>query len=89
MEHFADRLANAVRRVGNPVCVGLDPRATNLPDALLTGNNPPLSVVAQAYAQFCNGVTDVVASLVPVVKVQAAFFRGARTTRHGGDGASD
>jgi orotidine-5'-phosphate decarboxylase len=30
--------------------------------------------VAQAYQQFCCGVIDVVASLVPVVKPQAAFF---------------
>ena len=31
MENFADRLANAVRRLGNPVCVGLDPRWESLP----------------------------------------------------------
>jgi orotidine-5'-phosphate decarboxylase len=30
--------------------------------------------VAEAYLRFCNGVLDVVAPLVPVVKVQAAFF---------------
>ena len=29
---------------------------------------------ATAYACFCNAITDVVAPLVPVVKVQAAFF---------------
>jgi orotidine-5'-phosphate decarboxylase len=30
--------------------------------------------MAEAYARFCNAVSDVVAPLVPVVKVQAAFF---------------
>ncbi|HEX3600312.1 MAG TPA: orotidine-5'-phosphate decarboxylase [Lacipirellulaceae bacterium] len=73
MEHFADRLAAAVRRTGNPVCVGLDPRAKNLPGGMLGDDTSP-PAIAGAYAQFCNGVCDVVASLIPVVKVQAAFF---------------
>jgi orotidine-5'-phosphate decarboxylase len=30
--------------------------------------------MAQAYAEFCRGVVDVVSSLVPAVKPQAAFF---------------
>jgi len=74
MEHFADRLTAAVRRAGNPVCVGLDPRAKNLPADLLRAGDQSFSAVAAAYARFCNGVSDVVAPLVPVVKVQAAFF---------------
>src|SRR4051794_9427706 len=32
--HFADRLAEAVRAKGNPVCVGLDPRWESLPLAI-------------------------------------------------------
>ena len=32
--HFADRLADAVRRSGNPVVVGLDPRYEQLPEGL-------------------------------------------------------
>ena len=74
MEHFADRLAAAVRRAGNPVCVGLDPRAKNLPAGLLPAGDRPFSAIADAYSRFCNGVSDAVAPLVPVVKVQAAFF---------------
>ena len=31
MDHFADRLAAAVRAKGNAVCVGLDPRWESLP----------------------------------------------------------
>lgn len=74
VDHFADRLAAAVARTGNPVCVGLDPRAKNLPTGLVPAGDGSLSATAEAYARFCNGVSDVVAALVPIVKVQAAFF---------------
>lgn len=73
MAHFADRLADAIRRKGNPVCVGLDPRASSLPPGLLA-ENADLSQTAAAYQAFCQGVVDAVAALVPVVKPQAAFF---------------
>ena len=74
LEHFSDRLAAAVKRTGNPVCVGLDPRAKNLPTGMLADGEQSSKVVASAYANFCIDVIDVVAPLVPVVKPQAAFF---------------
>ncbi|HEX4412206.1 MAG TPA: orotidine-5'-phosphate decarboxylase [Lacipirellulaceae bacterium] len=74
MEHFVDRLTAAIRRTGNAVCVGLDPRRKNLPAGLLPANENTLGAVANAYARFCNGVSDVLAALVPIAKVQAAFF---------------
>lgn len=75
MAHFADRLAAAVRRCGNPVMVGLDPRWENLPPNLRgDGDATDKERVARAYALFCRDVVDVVAPLVPVVKPQAAFF---------------
>ncbi len=40
----------------------------------MLANVRSVSAVADAYTRFCNGVSDVVASLVPIVKVQAAFF---------------
>lgn len=70
--HFADRLAAAVRQKGNPVLVGLDPRAESLPPGLMTGTGP--EAAARAYVAFCQGVIDVVAPLVAAVKPQAAFF---------------
>lgn len=73
MEHFADRLAAAIRRTGNAVCVGLDPRAKNLPPGML-GDDVRPATVAVAYIKFCYEVIDVVVPLVPIVKVQAAFF---------------
>ncbi len=75
MESFADRLAGNVIRCGNPVLVGLDPRFEQLPQGLQQGYDATDNVQkAAAYAEFCRGVIDVVASLVPAVKPQAAFF---------------
>lgn len=74
MPPFVDRLDAAVRRVHNPVLVGLDPRAESLPAGILPKDNADGTAVATAYGQFCRGVIDVVAPLVPAVKPQAAFF---------------
>lgn len=72
---FADRLDAAVRHCRNPVLVGLDPRAENLPPAILAnGETANVEETAAAYGRFCRGVIDVVAPLVPAVKPQAAFF---------------
>jgi orotidine-5'-phosphate decarboxylase len=73
--HFADQLAAAVTRCGNPVLVGLDPRLAQLPGPLWPSDEKPSwSAQADAYEQFSRGVIDVVAPLVPAVKPQAAFF---------------
>jgi len=72
---FADQLNAAVRRCRNPVLVGLDPRATSLPEGILPDQETAdLAKTAAAYERFCRGVIDVVAPLVPAVKPQAAFF---------------
>src|SRR5688572_19258972 len=72
-KHFADRLAAAVRAKGNPVLVGLDPRAESLPPGLVAGDGSPEDL-SFGYCEFCKRVIDVVAPLVPAVKPQAAFF---------------
>lgn len=75
MDAFPDRLDSAVRRCGNPVLVGLDPRAEMLPEGMLpSAGEAGAASAAAAYAKFCRGVIDVVATLVPAVKPQAAFF---------------
>jgi orotidine-5'-phosphate decarboxylase len=72
---FADRLAEAVRRRGNPVLVGLDPRADSLPPGFLDdANRQDLMKTAAAFGRFCREIIDVVAPLVPAVKPQSAFF---------------
>jgi orotidine-5'-phosphate decarboxylase len=73
--HFADRLASAVRGKGTALCVGLDPRWEQLPDAIKRRCEViTLEGVAAAFEAFCLRVLDVVAPLVPVVKPQSAFF---------------
>ena len=72
MTAFIDRLADAVRRCGNAVLVGLDPRYEQLPRALGEAAGP--GDRARLYAEFCRGVIDAVGPLVPAVKPQAAFF---------------
>ncbi len=74
MVPFADRLEAAILERGNPVLVGLDPRAELLPEQLIPkedgGNVPQVT----ALHCFCCRIINVVADLVPAVKVQAAFF---------------
>ncbi len=72
MSGFAERLVAAVRRVGNPVLVGLDPRLAQLPPPLNEAKSP--REAASNFFAFCQGVIDVVAPHVAAVKPQAAFF---------------
>lgn len=72
--HFADSLMTAIRRAGNPVCVGIDPRPEDLPDGFLDGFPEDRPGVARALEEFGRAVVDVVASKVPAVKFQAAFY---------------
>jgi orotidine-5'-phosphate decarboxylase len=77
MSQFADRLAEAVRKKGNPLCVGLDPRWESLPRSLRTRHGDgTLAGVAAAFEAFCLRVLELVAVRVPVVKPQSAFFEG-------------
>jgi orotidine-5'-phosphate decarboxylase len=75
LDHFADRLADACRRRGNSVCVGLDPRWDLLPEEIRQRHaGGALADAARAFEELCRRVLDVVAPLVPVVKPQSAFF---------------
>jgi len=75
MLSFPDRLAAAVRRCGNPVLVGLDPREKMLPPGMLPeARETRQQAAAEAFLAFCRRVIDVVGPLVPAVKPQAAFF---------------
>jgi orotidine-5'-phosphate decarboxylase len=71
---FSERLAAAVRSRGNPVLVGLDPRAESLPPGFLAPGVTDRRTVAAAYQAFCCELLDVIAPLVAAVKPQAAFF---------------
>ena len=82
--NFSQLLSESIRKKGNPVLVGLDPRWDLLPMACRSetrGDTPSASVVAGAFERFCTAVIDVVAPLVPAVKPQSAFFE-----QYGSDG---
>lgn len=80
---FGDRLTEATRRAGTPLCVGLDPRWESLPVELRQsrgGDTPDsLQAVADAYEQFSLTVLDLVQGLTGVVKPQMAFYEAAGT----------
>ena len=66
VKHPADRLCEAIDRVGVPLCVGIDPVVENLPRAL-QGLEP-----IDAFRAFCTGIIDVVNTHAAVVKFQSA-----------------
>jgi orotidine-5'-phosphate decarboxylase len=68
VDHFADRLLDAIEAKGSPVCVGLDPSMEKLPPELK--HLPP----GEAIERFCTGVIEAVAGIVPAVKPQIAYF---------------
>jgi orotidine-5'-phosphate decarboxylase len=72
--HFVEQLFAAVRRVGNPVVVGIDPRPEELPPGFLDRFSEDRGGVAEALRRFGEEILDVVAPLVPAVKFQAAFY---------------
>jgi len=74
IHHFTDQLSAAAARLASPVVVGLDPRWEQLPDSFRASGDDSWGAQARAYTAFCHGVVDVVAPLVPAVKIQAAFF---------------
>jgi orotidine-5'-phosphate decarboxylase len=77
MTDYATRLNEAIRRKGNPVCAGLDPRWGQLPREFHAADNTDAadsSRQADAFRQFCCRIIDAVAPLIPVVKPQSAFF---------------
>lgn len=68
--HFADALTLAIREKRTAACVGLDPDPARLPREIRErGVEPP-----QMLGVFCDEVLRIVAPLVPVVKINSAFF---------------
>ena len=59
--HFVDRLFAGIRRVGNPVLVGIDPRPEELPPGFLERFSADREGVSQALVSFGREVIDVVA----------------------------
>lgn len=83
IEHFSDRLIDAVRAKGSPAVVNLDPVLTSLPAAYAAKNGGARRDVQADVADirdFCSRIIRIVAPIVPVVKLNIAYFecyRGA------------
>ena len=77
MEHFADRLLNAVHTKGTPACVGLDPVYARLPTDIRSahgGDEADVGGACMAIMTYGRRVLEIVAPLVGVVKINVAFF---------------
>lgn len=76
--HFADRLIDAIKNKGNPICVGLDPRLEQIPEQIVKAQTEKcgetFEAAANAFLEFNKGIIDAVAEIVPVVKPQIAFY---------------
>lgn len=75
---FSDRLDNAIKERGNPICVGLDPRFDQLPkfirEEMTKAHGRTPKAVAESFIAFNKGIVDAVADIVPICKPQIAFY---------------
>ena len=77
-DNFADRLCRRIADRGTPTCVGLDPVYARLPATLReryeTGSAGDIAAAVDAIVEFGRGVIEAVGPLVPVMKINIAFF---------------
>jgi len=82
---FADRLFDAVRRKASPAVIALDPVFSSLPEELRKradlSSRPALVAELEAIADFSREILSIVAPVVPVVKINSAYFE--RYREHG------
>ncbi len=71
--NFADRMMAALVARNSRLCVGLDPRAADLPQEAWPSPSTSFSPV-DAVRKFCGDILDATAPFAAVVKLQAAFF---------------
>ena len=78
MSSYSQRLNHRIQQLNTSALVGLDPRWDWLPDEITQraadGGGSPLEIQARGFSRFCLEIIDIVASLVPAVKPQIAFF---------------
>jgi orotidine-5'-phosphate decarboxylase len=78
MQHFADDLVTAIRALGTPCIVGLDPTLERMPAGFLheqgIARGCSAADCASALAAYCELALEAVADLVPAVKPQMAYF---------------
>ncbi|OIP81608.1 orotidine-5'-phosphate decarboxylase [Candidatus Peregrinibacteria bacterium CG_4_9_14_0_8_um_filter_44_15] len=76
--NFADRLVAAIKKKGNPICVGLDPRLDQIPAHIVTKviseKEHTKAAAAECFLEFNKGIIDAVCDIVPACKPQIAFY---------------
>lgn len=73
-----DQLQEKIRKLKNPVMVGLDPYLPILPQHIVkdafAAHGQTLRGAAEAYYRFCTELLDTLKETVPAVKIQSACF---------------
>lgn len=76
--HFADRMADAVKQKNTPLVVGLDPVYGRLPESIRSNrfmnDETDVAAAVDAIFEFCTRTLKVVAPLVPAVKINIGYF---------------
>ena len=76
--NFVDKLIKAINKKESHACVGLDPRWNRIPKEIrkkvVKNHGETLTAVAAGIIEFNQGIIDAVASHVPAVKPQIAFY---------------
>lgn len=73
MKNFADRLLEAIEKMGNPGCIGLDTRIEDIPDFLKKQE------IANSFFDFNKMIIDATDDIVPAFKIQIAFYEKYKT----------
>ncbi|MAG57906.1 MAG: orotidine-5'-phosphate decarboxylase [Planctomycetes bacterium] len=83
---FGDRVIARCREVGAPICLGMDPRPSLLPEAIVTAAHDTVAdpddevlVVSGAFRLFAERVIDLTGDDIAAFKPQAAFFEAYLT----------
>ena len=77
-EHFADDLMRAIEEKHSVLCMGLDPRIEKIPESIrgaaFRQYANSAEAAAQAFADFGRACIDAAGPIVPVIKIQIAFY---------------
>lgn len=78
MKNFADRLLEAIEKMENPSCIGLDPRIEDIPNFIRKENKRKYKdikkAIARSFFDFNKMIIDATFDIVPAYKPQIAFY---------------
>ncbi|MGB1872836.1 MAG: orotidine-5'-phosphate decarboxylase [Candidatus Puniceispirillaceae bacterium] len=73
-DHFGDRLTTAIRSVGTPLCMGIDPHLSLMPTLFGDVGETASSSTIRAIEDFSMACLEMAKGRVAAIKPQAAFF---------------